>query len=80
VPALCEYLSENQGIAHLGRTVCRGERELPAVLMAAEMLTLPAEYGGPIEFARMATLQAIIAMRSLCSIRRGEPPAAGTEG
>jgi len=32
---------------------------MPAVVTAAEMLTLAAEHGGPIEFARIATLLAL---------------------
>jgi len=32
---------------------------MPSVTTAAEMLTLAAEHGGPVEFARIATLQAI---------------------
>jgi len=32
---------------------------LPAVLTAAELLTNAAEHGGPIEFARIASLQAL---------------------
>jgi hypothetical protein len=48
-----------EAIAHLGKTVAKGERDLPAVGTAAELLTNAAEHGGPIEFARIATLQAI---------------------
>jgi hypothetical protein len=32
---------------------------MPVVLTAAEMLTNTAEHGGPVEFARIATLQAL---------------------
>jgi hypothetical protein len=32
---------------------------MPTVLIAAELLTKAAEHGGPIEFARTATLQAL---------------------
>jgi len=32
---------------------------MPAVLTAAEMLTSAAEHGGPVEFARIVTLQAL---------------------
>ena len=48
-----------EAIAHLGKTVAKGERDLPAVVTAAEMLTLAAEDACPVEFARIATLQAI---------------------
>jgi hypothetical protein len=51
--------SLRQAIAHLVKTVPLAERILPAVLTAAELLTAAAEHGGPIEFARIATLQAI---------------------
>ena len=33
-------------IAHLGKTVAKGERDLPAVVTAAELLTNAAEHGG----------------------------------
>jgi hypothetical protein len=48
-----------QAIAHLVKTIPAAERSLPAVLTAAEMLTAAAERGGPVEFARIATLQAL---------------------
>jgi hypothetical protein len=48
-----------QAIAHLVKTVPATERGSPAVLTAAELLTNAAEHGGPIEFARIATLQAL---------------------
>jgi hypothetical protein len=48
-----------EAIAYLGKTVAKGERELPAVVTAAEMLTLAAENACPVEFARIATLQAL---------------------
>jgi hypothetical protein len=51
--------SLRQAIAHLVETIPAAERRLPAVLTAAEMLTAAAEHGGPIEFARIATLQAL---------------------
>jgi hypothetical protein len=46
-------------IAHLVKTIPAAEFHMPAVLTAAEMLTAAAEHGGPIEFARIATLQAL---------------------
>ena len=51
--------SLRESIAHLVKTVPAAERRLPAVLTAAEMLTAAAEHGGPIEFARIATLRAL---------------------
>jgi hypothetical protein len=48
-----------QVIAHLVKTVPPDERGSPAVLTAAEMLTNAAEHRGPIEFARIGTLQAL---------------------
>jgi hypothetical protein len=48
-----------QAIAHLVKTIPAAERGSPTVLTAAEMLTTAAEHGGPIEFARIATLQAL---------------------
>jgi hypothetical protein len=48
-----------QAIAHLVNTIPPAERSLPAVLTAAEMLTNAAEHHGPVEFARIATLQAL---------------------
>jgi hypothetical protein len=46
-------------IAHLGKTIPKSDHDMPAVLAAAEMLTNAAEHGGPVEFARIATLQAL---------------------
>ena len=51
--------SLRQAIAHLVKTIPAAERGSPAVLTAAELLTNAAEHGGPIEFARIATLQTI---------------------
>jgi hypothetical protein len=48
-----------QAIVHLVKTVPAAERGSPAVLTAAELLTNAAERGGPVEFARIATLQAL---------------------
>jgi hypothetical protein len=39
------------------------DRDMPAVLTAAEMLTNAAEHGGPAELARIGTLQALISSR-----------------
>ena len=46
-------------IAHLARLIPKAERDMPEILTAAELLTNAAAHGGPIEFARIATLQAI---------------------
>jgi hypothetical protein len=51
--------SLRQAIVHLVNTVPSFERRLPVVLTAAELITSAAEHGGPIEFARIATLRAI---------------------
>jgi hypothetical protein len=48
-----------EAIGHLVNTIPASERRMPAVLTAAELITSAAEHGGPIEFARIATLQAI---------------------
>ena len=46
-------------IAHLGKLISKAERNMPEILTAAELLTNAAEGDGPIEFACIATLQAI---------------------
>jgi hypothetical protein len=46
-------------IAHLGKAIPKSDHEMPVVLTAAELLTNAAERGGPVEFARIANLQAI---------------------
>jgi hypothetical protein len=46
-------------IAHLARLIPKAERNMPEILTASDLLTNAAEHGGPIEFAPMATLQAI---------------------
>ena len=51
--------SLRQAIAHLVKTIPAAERGSPAVLTAAELLTNAAEHGGPVEFARIAMLQAL---------------------
>jgi hypothetical protein len=48
-----------QAIAHLVKTVPAAECGSPEVLTAAEMLTNAAEHRGPVEFARIGTLQAL---------------------
>jgi hypothetical protein len=48
-----------EAIAHLGKAIPKSDHEMPSVLTAAELLSLAAEHGGPVEFARIATLKAI---------------------
>jgi hypothetical protein len=60
LPDGAKLASLRDSIAHLVKTIPAAERRLPAVLTAAEMLTAAAEYrGGPVEFARIAPLQAL---------------------
>jgi anti-sigma regulatory factor (Ser/Thr protein kinase) len=59
LPDSAKLATLRQAIAHLVKTVPATERQLPDVLTAAEMLTNAAEHGGPIEFARIATLRAL---------------------
>jgi hypothetical protein len=59
LPDGIKLASLRESIAHLVKTIPAAERRLPAVLTAAEMLTAAAEHGGPIEFARITTLQAL---------------------
>jgi hypothetical protein len=51
--------SLREAIVHLVNTVPSSERGTPVVLTAAELITSAAERGGPVEFARIATLRAI---------------------
>jgi hypothetical protein len=51
--------SLREAIVHLVNTVPSFERGIPVVLTAAELITSAAERGGPIEFARIATLRAL---------------------
>ena len=51
--------SLREAIVHLVNTVPSSERGAPVILTAAEMITSAAERGGPIEFARIATLRAL---------------------
>jgi hypothetical protein len=46
-------------IAHQGKVIPKSDHDMPAALMAAELLTNAAEHRGPVEFARIATLQAL---------------------
>jgi hypothetical protein len=51
--------SLREAIVHLVNTVPSSERGAPVILTAAELITSAAERGGPIEFARIATLRAL---------------------
>jgi hypothetical protein len=51
--------SLREAIVHLVNTVPSSERGAPVILTAAELITSAAERGGPVEFARIATLRAL---------------------
>jgi hypothetical protein len=59
LPDGAKLQSLREAVAHLGKTIPKSDRDMPAVLIAAEMLMLAAEEGGPVEFARIATLKAL---------------------
>lgn len=59
LPGGVRLASLGQAIAHLVKTIPAAERGTPVVLTAAELLINAAEHGDPVEFARIATLQAI---------------------
>jgi hypothetical protein len=46
-------------VAHLGKTIPKSDHDMPSVTTAAECLTLAAEHGEPIEFARIVTLKTL---------------------
>jgi hypothetical protein len=46
-------------IRHLAELIPEAERDMLEVLTASDLLTQAAEHDGPVEFARIATLQAI---------------------
>ena len=54
-----ELTTLREAIAHLGKIIPKYAHDMPEVQTAAELLTNAAEHGGPVEFARIATLQAI---------------------
>ena len=54
-----------EALAYLAKIISKAERNLPEVLTAADTMTKAAEQGGTVEFARIATLQAINRVRSL---------------
>jgi hypothetical protein len=59
LPDDVKLASLREAIVHLVKTIPSSNHSMPAVLTAAELLTNAAEQGGPIEFARIATLRAI---------------------
>jgi hypothetical protein len=59
LPCGAKLASLREAIVHLVNTVPSSERATPVVLTAAELITSAAERGGPIEFARIATLRAL---------------------
>ncbi len=60
-----------EAVAHLGKAIPKSDHDMPSVTTAADLLTLAAEHGGPIEFARIATLQALNRIKSGNSIQIG---------
>ena len=46
-------------VRHLAKIIPEAERDMLEVLSASDLLTQAAEHDGPVEFARIATLQAI---------------------
>jgi hypothetical protein len=59
LPGGIRLTSLREAIVHLVNTVPSSERGAPVVLTAAELIISAAERGGPIEFARIATLRAL---------------------
>jgi hypothetical protein len=59
LPGGVRLASLRDAIVHLVNTVPSFERGTPVILTAAELITSAAERGGPIEFARIATLRAL---------------------
>jgi hypothetical protein len=59
LPSGVRLASLREAIVHLVNTVPSSERGAPVILTAAELITSAAERGGPIEFARIATLRAL---------------------
>ena len=59
LPCGVRLASLREAIVHLVNTVPPSERGTPVILTAAEMITSAAERGGPIEYARIATLRAL---------------------
>jgi hypothetical protein len=48
-----------EAITHLAKIIPESDNDMQEVLAASDLLTQAAEHGGPVEFARIATLQAI---------------------
>jgi hypothetical protein len=59
LPNGVKLASLRDAIVHLVNTVPSSDRGTPVILTAAELLTSAAERGGPVEFARIATLRAL---------------------
>ena len=59
LPCGVRLASLREAIVHLVNTVPSSERGAPVILTASELITSAAERGGPIEFARIATLRAL---------------------
>ena len=59
LPGGISLASLRDAIVHLVNTVPSSERGTPVILTAAELIISAAERGGPIEFARIATLRAL---------------------
>ena len=59
LPGGVRLASLREAIVHLVNTIPSSERGMPVVLTAAELITSAAERGGPVEFARIATLRAV---------------------
>lgn len=78
LPSGAKLATLRDAISHLGKTIPKSDHEMPSVTTAAELLTLAAEHGGPVEFARIATLQSIATL-SAYSIRRARIITRGVE-
>ena len=59
LPDGIKLTSLREAIVHLVNVIPSSERATPVILTAAELITSAAERGGPIEFARIATLRAL---------------------
>jgi hypothetical protein len=59
LPGGVRLASLREAIVHLVNTIPSSGRGMPVVLTAAELTTSAAERGGPVEFARIATLRAV---------------------
>jgi hypothetical protein len=60
LPGGAKLASLREAIAHLVNTIPASERRMPAVLTAAEQKLARLKMVAPIEFARIATLRALI--------------------